>query len=60
MICSQPARGLRKPFEDAVHCLLIGGMDGLGHQNEFSMVSALVWCYTLDRAYGESWLKAIK
>ena len=39
-----------------VNHLLIGGMIGLGYQDECTSV----YGYTLDRTNGESWLKVIK
>ena len=38
--------GLGNPLEVVVHYLLIGGMTGLGYQDEFPMVSALVCMVT--------------
>ena len=35
--------GLGNPLEASVHHLLIGVMTGLGHRDEFPMMSALVW-----------------
>lgn len=37
---------LGNSLEVVVYFLLIGGMDGLGHRDEFSMVSALVCMVT--------------
>ena len=43
MTCSQPIHGSRQnPLEVVVHHLLIGGMTGLGYQDGFPMVSALM------------------
>ena len=52
--------GLGNPLEVVVHHLLIGGMTGLGYWDGFPMLSELVCVYTLDKTYGESWLKVIK
>ena len=54
--------GLGNPLEVVVHNLLIGGVTYLGYQDGFPMVCALVHNphKTLDKTYGESWLKAIK
>ena len=38
--------GLGNPFEVVVHHLLIGGMTGLGHRDEFPMVSVLMCTVT--------------
>ena len=48
--------GLGNPLEVVVHHLLIGGMIGLGYQDECTSV----YGYTLDMTYDESWIKAIK
>ena len=45
---------LGNPFEVAVYYFLIREINGLGHQDEFPMVSTLGCDYTLDRTYGES------
>ena len=46
--------GLGNPLEVVVHHLLIGEMVSLGYGDDFSMVSVLVYGYTLDKTYDES------
>ena len=47
-------------FEIVIHHPLIEGMTSFGHWTEFLMVSALsMYGYTLDKTYGESWLKLL-
>ena len=44
-----------------MHYLPIGGMVGLSYRDEFPMCEyTSVYGYTLDKAHGESWIKAIK
>ena len=52
---------LSNPLEVVEHYLLIKGMASLGYRDGFPTMSALVlYGYTLDRTFNESWLKAIK